>query len=92
MAAGTVASSGAYYLQLPRTLTTIRASFISLRSSSKVGFRPLRLRTAAPARKLQVRAARTESEGVSLGFRAPHFEVLSSSLSFFICIYFFCIL
>ncbi|XP_002278020.1 uncharacterized protein LOC100253998 isoform X2 [Vitis vinifera] len=75
MAAGTVASTGAYLMQFPRTLAALRTSFIPTRSFSKLGFHPLRLRTTAPVRKLQVRAARTGSKGVSLGFRAPHFEL-----------------
>ncbi|RVW32548.1 hypothetical protein CK203_093751 [Vitis vinifera] len=75
MAAGTVASTGAYLMQFPRTLAALRNSFIPTRSFSKLGFHPLWLRTTAPVRKLQVRAARTESKGVSLGFRAPHFEL-----------------
>ncbi|KAJ6816468.1 uncharacterized protein M6B38_416910 [Iris pallida] len=36
---------------------------------------PSRNARATPAIKLQIRAARTESSGVSLGFRAPHFEL-----------------
>ncbi|KAG6388599.1 hypothetical protein SASPL_150031 [Salvia splendens] len=49
-------------------------------SSSKCysigGWNPLRRRTAVlPSRKLVIRAARVESEGVSLGFRPPEFEL-----------------
>ncbi|KAL5843811.1 hypothetical protein ACOSQ4_009769 [Xanthoceras sorbifolium] len=45
-------------------------------SSSKMGFYHLQQRSPAPRRKrLIIRAARTESQGVSLGFRAPHFEL-----------------
>ncbi|KAF5200274.1 Thioredoxin superfamily protein [Thalictrum thalictroides] len=35
----------------------------------------LQLTKAKPARKLIIRAARTESKGVSLGFRAPDFQL-----------------
>lgn len=79
MAAGTVASSGVYLLQFPVKMNIISSPFMSTWPSSKLGFDSLRLRATAPSRKLQVRAARTESKGVSLGFRAPHFEVFSLS-------------
>ncbi|XP_021898571.1 uncharacterized protein LOC110815204 isoform X2 [Carica papaya] len=44
--------------------------------SKEMGFYPLQRRTSQYAsRRLVVRAARTESKGVSLGFRAPNFEL-----------------
>ncbi|KAH7568018.1 hypothetical protein JRO89_XS07G0215200 [Xanthoceras sorbifolium] len=64
-----------------RTLAATRRrtplSFSSTWSSSpKMGFYHLQQRSPAPRRKrLIIRAARTESQGVSLGFRAPHFEL-----------------
>ncbi|XP_049937233.1 uncharacterized protein LOC116267210 isoform X2 [Nymphaea colorata] len=36
----------------------------------------LRLGKSPPARRMTVRAARTESGGIALGFRAPEFEVM----------------
>ncbi|KAK9270368.1 hypothetical protein L1049_025947 [Liquidambar formosana] len=74
-AAGTVSSAGARLLALPRTLATIRTSFVSPCPASKMGFSPLQLRNTVPARKLVVRAARTESKGASLGSRAPDFQL-----------------
>ncbi|KAK3229813.1 hypothetical protein Dsin_001694 [Dipteronia sinensis] len=63
-----------------RTLAVTRRRtplcFSSSWSSSKMGFYHLQQRTVAPLRKrLIIRAARTESQGVSLGFRAPNFEL-----------------
>ncbi|GLT61880.1 hypothetical protein SLA2020_345540 [Shorea laevis] len=71
----TVTFSGGRLLPLPRGLASIKSSFLSTLSSSNTGFYPLRPIISAPARKLVVRAARTESKGVSLGFRAPNFEL-----------------
>lgn len=73
------------FSHLPRTLakTNISTSIVSSKwiYSSKMGLNPLQRECAinktVPTRKLQVRAARTESQGVSLGFRAPSFEVSS---------------
>ncbi|XP_022850715.1 uncharacterized protein LOC111372577 [Olea europaea var. sylvestris] len=75
----TVSSTGARLLCGPATLTLSRASFSFISSSkcySTLGFNPLlRRNRALPSRKLVVRAARTESQGLSLGFRAPDFEL-----------------
>ncbi|KAL2538357.1 uncharacterized protein Fot_19748 [Forsythia ovata] len=75
----TVSSTGARLLSLPRTLASSKGccSFISSsKCYSKLGFSPLQHRSRAlPSRKLLIRAARTESKGVSLGFRAPEFEL-----------------
>lgn len=63
---------------LPRALLSTRWS------CSKMGFNPLgplqlrrsvRIQSPPTRKSLIIRAARTESQGVSLGFRAPHFEV-----------------
>ncbi|XP_019052091.1 PREDICTED: uncharacterized protein LOC104590627 isoform X2 [Nelumbo nucifera] len=63
-------------LPLQSTIVTKRISSLSSYSASNLGFSPsLRLRKAKPARKFIIRAARTESKGVSLGFRAPEFEL-----------------
>ncbi|XP_044512197.1 uncharacterized protein LOC123230133 isoform X1 [Mangifera indica] len=77
IAVSMVASAGARVLAqaLPR------ASLSTRRSCSKSDFNPMQLRRIVriqypPTRKsLIVRAARTEPQGVSLGFRAPHFEL-----------------
>lgn len=66
-------------LQSPLTLASIRASFLSPWPSA-LGFRSLKLNgsNSNSPRKIPgliVRAARTESKGVSLGFRAPDFEL-----------------
>ncbi|XP_062159444.1 uncharacterized protein LOC133866813 [Alnus glutinosa] len=68
-------SVGARLLHLPRTLAPLTTPFRPTWFFSKMGSNHLQLGTSVPARKLVVRAARTESEGVSLGFRAPHFEL-----------------
>ncbi|KAJ4700913.1 Thioredoxin superfamily protein [Melia azedarach] len=74
-------SAGARALGVPRALAATRRiplSFVSTtRSFWKMGFNPLQLRSTAPheRKSLIIRAARTESKGVSLGFRAPHFEL-----------------
>lgn len=76
----TVATAGARALAVPRraflATRTKQLSFLS--TSLKMGFNLLQLRSTAPAtarKNLIIRAARIESQGVSLGFRAPHFEV-----------------
>ncbi|KAK4860284.1 hypothetical protein QYF36_020622 [Acer negundo] len=71
---------GLHGLAHSRTLAVTRRRtllcFSSTWSSSKMGFYHLQQRTIAPLRKrLIIRAARTESHGVSLGFRAPNFEL-----------------
>ena len=72
------------FSHLPRTLAKTNMSTTSIVSSkwiysSKMALNPLQrecaIKKTVPTRKLQVRAARTESQGVSLGFRAPSFEV-----------------
>ncbi|XP_069153378.1 uncharacterized protein [Solanum lycopersicum] len=72
-------STGAHLLSVPRTIATAsRASPSSLPSLcylKKSYYSPQR-RSILPARKLVIRAARTESKGMSLGFRAPNFEVM----------------
>ncbi|XVF64386.1 hypothetical protein PTKIN_Ptkin09bG0165300 [Pterospermum kingtungense] len=65
---------------VPRRLApSTRSSFVTTLSSSKLGFCPVRVRNYEnePARKklLVIRAARTESKGVSIGFRAPNFQL-----------------
>ncbi|XP_075509443.1 uncharacterized protein LOC142545898 isoform X1 [Primulina tabacum] len=66
-------------LTLPRTLAATRVFSSSLSSSkcySIMGFNPLsRGTTVPPSRMLVIRAARDESKRVSLGFRAPDFEL-----------------
>ncbi|KAA8538310.1 hypothetical protein F0562_027867 [Nyssa sinensis] len=81
-ATGAVSSAGSRLLSPSRTLATFRACFfVSSTSSSssflssKSGLFPLQHKKSVPARKLVIRAARTESKGVSLGFRAPHFQL-----------------
>ncbi|CAL5386520.1 unnamed protein product [Camellia sinensis] len=73
----TVSAAGTRLLSLRRTLTISRcsSSMSAYSLSSKLGLPPLQLHSPSPARKLAVRAARTESKGVSLGFRAPHFQL-----------------
>nr|XP_009800232.1 PREDICTED: uncharacterized protein LOC104246167 isoform X2 [Nicotiana sylvestris] len=75
----TVTSTGARLLSLRRMLSTTATTASSSLSSLcylKQGYYPLQRRRILPARKLVIRAARTESKGVSLGFRAPNFEVM----------------
>lgn len=73
----TVSAAGTRLLSLRRTLTISRcsSSMSAYSLSSKLGLPPLQLHSPSPARKLVVRAARTESKGLSLGFRAPHFQL-----------------
>ncbi|CAN6543578.1 unnamed protein product [Malus baccata var. baccata] len=71
----TVSSLCASPLRSPRTVPNFVFQFAPKFSSFKLGFESLQLRTTLPATKLVVRAARTESKGVSLGFRAPNFEI-----------------
>ncbi|EYU17423.1 hypothetical protein ABFS82_03G088800 [Erythranthe guttata] len=77
----TVSSIGVYRRSLPlrRTLYATKAICSSVSSSkcySRMGWNSLQRRsTVLPSRKLVIRAARIESEGVSLGFRAPDFEL-----------------
>ncbi|XVE60171.1 hypothetical protein DITRI_Ditri05aG0106600 [Diplodiscus trichospermus] len=74
----TVNITGACLLSVPRTLAAIKtSSFVTTLSASKLGFCPVLIRNNEPAKKklLDIRAARTESQGVSLGFRAPNFKL-----------------
>ncbi|XP_042964051.1 uncharacterized protein LOC122298396 isoform X2 [Carya illinoinensis] len=70
-----VSSVGARLLHLPRILAPFTTRLRPTYSSSKMGFNPMHLGTTLLARKLVVRAARTESKGASLGSKAPHFEL-----------------
>lgn len=78
VAAGGATTAGVRLFSVPRTLPAIRtSSFVTTLSFSKLGSFPWRVRSTEPARKklLVIRAARTESQGVSLGFRAPNFQL-----------------
>ncbi|KAH7525161.1 hypothetical protein FEM48_Zijuj06G0195600 [Ziziphus jujuba var. spinosa] len=81
MAAMAATSSAGVYsvhallVRPPRTIARMGYHFIPKWSFSKLGFNPMKLQSTVPARKLVVRAARTESKGVSLGFRAPEFQL-----------------
>ncbi|MBA0837271.1 hypothetical protein Goarm_009443 [Gossypium armourianum] len=73
VAAGGATTAGVRLFSVPRTLPAIRtSSFVTT-----LGSFPGRVRSNEPARKklLVIRAARTESQGVSLGFRAPNFQL-----------------
>lgn len=71
----TVSSTGVCLLAPTRTLAIFRTSFVSPYASSKMGLSSLQLRNPVPSKKFAVRAARTESKGASLGFRAPDFQL-----------------
>ncbi|KAL3840083.1 hypothetical protein ACJIZ3_024674 [Penstemon smallii] len=75
----TTSSVGGNMQTLSRTLASTSASCSFLCSSkcySSVSSNLLPRRTTVlPSRKLVIRAARTESKGASLGFRAPNFEL-----------------
>lgn len=86
-------------LRLRLKVSSIGSPFLQLGSSasaacsvSKLGFHPPRLqlnKNSHPIRFL-VRAGRTESKGVTLGFRAPQFQVLIFPIpSFFLVNIFF---
>ncbi|MBA0595836.1 hypothetical protein Gorai_012689 [Gossypium raimondii] len=78
VAAGGATTAGVRLFSVPRTLPAIRtSSFVTTLPFSKLGSFPGRVRSNEPARKklLVIRAARTESQGVSLGFRAPNFQL-----------------
>lgn len=84
-----VSSIGSYFLHL--TCSATRFSFSHSNSQacslSKLAFHPLRFqrnKNSSPT-SLIVRAARTESKGVTLGFRAPQFQVFYSP---FFCLWF----
>lgn len=79
----------ARYLPLRRSIATTRPLPLSLSSPTQLTFSPsLQPTKAPPARKFQVRAARTESKGLSLGFRAPDFEVFPQNSIWVTCISF----
>uniref|UniRef100_A0A6N2MJ85 Uncharacterized protein n=1 Tax=Salix viminalis TaxID=40686 RepID=A0A6N2MJ85_SALVM len=84
LSVASTAGGACLFSHLPRTLAKTNMSATSIVSSkwiysSKTGLNPLQrecaIKKIVPTRKLQVRAARTESQGVSLGFRAPSFEL-----------------
>lgn len=65
---------------------TLRSSLSPSRRCSITGWNPLQRRTSVlPSRKLVIRAARTESKGVTLGFRAPDFEVCCARVCWGVC-------
>lgn len=86
-----VSSIGSPFLQLGSSATAA-FSFSQPCSLPKLAFHPPRLqlnKNSHPIRFL-VRAGRTESKGVTLGFRAPQFQVLIFPIpSFFLVNIFF---
>ncbi|XP_062099085.1 uncharacterized protein LOC133805004 [Humulus lupulus] len=68
-------SVGIRLLSPPCILAAKGSQFLSPSSFCKLSFAPLQLRSSLSSRKLLVRAARTESKGVSLGFRAADFQL-----------------
>ncbi|XP_043720373.1 uncharacterized protein LOC122667945 isoform X2 [Telopea speciosissima] len=57
-------------------LLPLRQTFLTRRTSSLLPYSGAKLTKATPAaRTFVIRAARTESQGVSLGFRAPDFQL-----------------
>lgn len=74
-AGGSMCSVHASSPRLQRMLARTGNGFIAKCWFSKMGLNPLKLWSSVPARKLVVRAAQTKSKGVSLGFRAPDFQV-----------------
>ncbi|KAE8665044.1 Detected protein of confused Function [Hibiscus syriacus] len=74
----TVTTKGVRLLSASRTLAVIRTSpFLTTLSPSKLDVFPVRIRNNELSGKklLVIRAARTESQGVSLGSRAPNFQL-----------------
>ncbi|KAK4745180.1 hypothetical protein SAY87_011492 [Trapa incisa] len=71
----TVPFSAARFLQSPRSLASIGTPFTMVCPPSKVDRQRHERRGSTPARKLVIRAARTESKGASLGLRAPQFQL-----------------
>lgn len=73
----TISSSTTRSLTLQRILPTSRFHSLSSCShlSKSILLPRLRKPSQPPQRKLTVRAARTESKGVSIGFRAPDFQL-----------------
>ncbi|GMH01041.1 hypothetical protein Nepgr_002880 [Nepenthes gracilis] len=71
---GTLRPSCMCLLQQLRPLAAFQPSFLSTWSSSRMGFPALKFNTSVSPRKIFItRAARSESKGVSLGFKAPDF-------------------
>ena len=79
MAAATLnmCCAGSRFVRFPLQLAAMNTELLQARSFSNLCFQfcPLQLKKTIPPRRLVVRAARTESKVVSLGFRAPHFQV-----------------
>jgi len=84
-----VSSIGSPFLQFGSSATAF--SFSQACSAPKLGFHHLRLQSKKNPSPTTffVRAARTESEAVTLGFRAPQFEVFTcpTSPSFVFCFF-----
>ncbi|XAR62449.1 Peroxiredoxin [Bertholletia excelsa] len=75
-ATGPISSVGALLPTFRRTMAISSYSHVLSSSfSTKLTAPCLEFRKPPPARKLVIRAARIESKGVSLGFRAPNFEL-----------------
>ncbi|XP_031265878.1 uncharacterized protein LOC116124303 isoform X2 [Pistacia vera] len=60
---------------LPRALLSTRWSCSKMGVNALQLRRSVRIQSPKTRKSLIIRAARTESQGVSLGFRAPHFEL-----------------
>ncbi|KAJ7965414.1 Thioredoxin superfamily protein [Quillaja saponaria] len=67
-------SGGLVHLPL-KFAAVLPTQFVPACLFSKLGFHYLKLHKNLSPRKLVVRAARTESKGLSLGFRAPDFQL-----------------
>lgn len=74
-----VATTSTSFLSGPTVLSSVTLRLLSRRRTVSLKPRFLLPSTLPsnkiPATKVQIKAARTESTGGSLGFRAPHFEV-----------------
>ncbi|KAF7830646.1 AhpC-TSA domain-containing protein [Senna tora] len=70
-----VSSFGSLLVHLPRQLAVTTTEFLQARCVSKLGFHSLQLKKTSSPRRILVRAARTESKGTTLGFRAPEFQL-----------------
>ncbi|CDP18283.1 unnamed protein product [Coffea canephora] len=78
--AGIVTATQSFITAPPRLLCRrqpqiIKHNLFSFLFFSKMGFDSFQKSFNFPVRKLVIRAAGAESKGVSLGFRAPHFEL-----------------
>ncbi|XP_028786315.1 uncharacterized protein LOC114742203 isoform X2 [Neltuma alba] len=71
-----VSSLGSLLAHLPRQLVVTSPEVLRARSFSKLGFHSLQLKRASSPRRFVIRAARMESTRVTLGFRAPEFQVM----------------